>query len=118
MPLREDFTNVTPNEDTHPTAHNATNDVVNGHTDAIAALQTQLFTIQSQLGADPGGTYANVQERQDVRDLDAALRGVGTAIHGAVAGTARPAGFRVIIWFGTVQPNNWQDGDIYVDLAP
>lgn len=50
-------------------------------------------------GAGPAATFATVVE------------------HGATAGTARPANAVLVIWKGTVEPTNGEDGDLYVDTS-
>jgi hypothetical protein len=37
----------------------------------------------------------------------------GFVNHGAVAGTARPAGYASVEWFGTVEPTNAINGDTW-----
>lgn len=41
----------------------------------------------------------------------------GFVEHGAVAGTARPAGFASIEWIGSVEPTNAIDGDTWIDTT-
>lgn len=40
---------------------------------------------------------------------------MGVVIHGAVAGTARPAGYGAIHWIGSVAPTNSIDNDLWTD---
>jgi hypothetical protein len=40
---------------------------------------------------------------------------LGVVVHGSTAGTARPSGFAVIHWIGTVEPTNAVNGDIWTD---
>jgi len=42
---------------------------------------------------------------------------MGVVIHGAVAGTARPAGYGAIHWIGSVAPNNMIDNDLWTDTS-
>lgn len=49
-------------------------------------------------------------------DLILRTAGVVTVDHGATASTARPTA-SMVIWRGTVEPDNWVDGDIYLDLS-
>lgn len=44
-----------------------------------------------------------------------ATNGMGVVVHGSTAGTARPSGFAVIHWIGTVEPTNAVNGDIWTD---
>lgn len=46
-----------------------------------------------------------------------AAAGMGVVIHGADAATARPSGFAVVTWIGTVTPDNAIDGDIFENTA-
>lgn len=39
--------------------------------------------------------------------------GVGFINHGATAATARPVGFAMVIWYGSVEPDNLETGDIW-----
>jgi hypothetical protein len=41
--------------------------------------------------------------------------GMGVVVHGSTAGTARPSGFAVITWIGTVSPTNATNNDIWID---
>lgn len=43
------------------------------------------------------------------------LAAKGFVNHGAVAGTARPAGYASVEWFGTVEPTNAINGDTWID---
>lgn len=53
----------------------------------------------------------------DVADIATALAasGKGYVEHGAVANTARPTGYASVEWYGTVEPDNWIDGDTWND---
>lgn len=42
---------------------------------------------------------------------------VGRVAHGATAGTARPAGYALIVWVGSVEPTNRASGDLWVRTA-
>lgn len=42
----------------------------------------------------------------------------GVIVHGAVAGTARPAGYTSVEWIGTVEPTNAVDNDTWIDTSP
>jgi len=42
---------------------------------------------------------------------------MGVVIHGAVAATARPAGYATIQWIGSVQPTNMADNDFWFDTS-
>lgn len=51
------------------------------------------------------GTYASASDT------------VTSVEHGATAGTARPTGFDIVIWNGSVEPTNASNGDLWVDTA-
>lgn len=38
-------------------------------------------------------------------------------VHGATAATARPSGFAVILWIGSVTPTNGVSGDLFLNTA-
>lgn len=42
---------------------------------------------------------------------------VGFVNHGSTAGTARPSGYAMVIWYGTVQPTNMSVGDLWIDVT-
>jgi len=42
---------------------------------------------------------------------------ITAVFHGANASTARPAGFLVVIWYGTVEPTNASNNDIWIDTT-
>lgn len=46
-----------------------------------------------------------------------AANGMGVVAHGATAGTARPTGFAVVTWIGTVTPTNALTNDIYFNTS-
>jgi hypothetical protein len=59
-----------------------------------------------------------------VADVDTALAakvdeasGLVVVAHGAVAGTARPAGAAVVYWVGSVTPTNAIDQDLFYDTS-
>lgn len=41
----------------------------------------------------------------------------GFVNHGATAGTARPAGFTSVEWYGSVEPTNAVNGDTWTDTS-
>lgn len=75
------------------------------------------------------GTYPNPAFAVDMAtqaELDAVLAAIeatrlastkGFVNHGAVAGTARPAGYPSVEWIGSVTPTNAIDGDTWVNTA-
>lgn len=42
---------------------------------------------------------------------------MGQVCHDATAGTARPTGFDVVTWIGSVEPTNATDDDVWVNTA-
>ncbi len=42
---------------------------------------------------------------------------MGTIVHGADDTAARPTGYTVVTWYGTVEPTNAIDGDVWVDTS-
>jgi hypothetical protein len=42
---------------------------------------------------------------------------LGVIVHGGTAGTARPAGYTVVFWFGTVQPTGMLANDLYINTT-
>lgn len=44
--------------------------------------------------------------------------GVAVVVHGAEAGLARPTGYKIVIWVGTVKPTNIGENDLYFQQAP
>jgi hypothetical protein len=42
---------------------------------------------------------------------------MGVVVHGATAGTARPTGYTVVFWFGSVQPTNMLTNDLYINTT-
>lgn len=64
--------------------------------------------------ASLGGASTGVSQSA----LDAVKAGAqGYVNHGAIAGTARPAGYAAIEWIGSVQPTNMIDGDTWIDTS-
>ncbi len=50
-------------------------------------------------------------------DPDFASQYATVVEHGATASTACPTGAALVIWVGTVEPDNGTDGDLYIDLG-
>jgi hypothetical protein len=62
---------------------------------------------------------ANVTELNDGLALKAnTANAMGTVVHGSTAGTARPSGYHVITWIGSVEPTNSINNDIWYDTTP
>ena len=67
-------------------------------------------------------TLATVSAIKDYVDdgLDtkaAAANAMGVVVHGATAGTARPSGYNVITWIGSVEPTNAENDDVWLDVS-
>lgn len=58
------------------------------------------------------GVSVTTYKGERMRDLFAMV-----VNHGAVANTARPEGITLVIWKGTVVPDNMAVGDLFVDLS-
>jgi hypothetical protein len=59
-----------------------------------------------------------IAAKADTTALTAAKLGaMGVVIHGATAGTARPAGYGAIHWIGSVVPTNSIDNDVWTDTS-
>jgi hypothetical protein len=63
------------------------------------------------MGAQRVTGVANPAAAQDAATAATAL---GVIAHGAVAGTARPSGYTVVVWVGSVDPTLKVRGDIWV----
>jgi hypothetical protein len=100
--LAEDFTNSTAAEDNHPAAHNDANSAINA--------------IQDTLGINPQGDSDTVAARMTAIESTMAASGVGTINHGSTADAARPEGYAVVIWVGSVTPTNAESGDLRIVL--
>lgn len=59
---------------------------------------------------------SNVQTQLNAK-LEAGDAVMGTIVHGATAGTARPSGFDVVTWIGSIEPTNATNNDIWIDTA-
>jgi hypothetical protein len=73
---------------------------------SIAALTTTSYGRSLLTQADAAAARA-------VIDLD--VSGKGFVNHGSTASTARPSGYASVEWYGTVEPDNWIDGDTWND---
>ena len=61
-----------------------------------------------------GATGEDVVNRQQLNSVQNA--GARVVVHGATAGTARPAGALLVIWKGSVDPTNKIAGDVWVEV--
>lgn len=55
-------------------------------------------------------------ENKYLTESTVAASGVGTINHGSTAGAARPEGYAVVIWVGSVTPTNAESGDLRIVL--
>jgi hypothetical protein len=53
----------------------------------------------------------------DVLALPTLAAAMGVVVHGATAGTTRPAGYVSVTWIGSVEPTNAVNNDIWVNTA-
>lgn len=55
----------------------------------------------------------------DLNFIDASMSYavLGMVIHGSTASTARPTGFNVVVWIGSVEPTNAVNNDLWIDTA-
>lgn len=71
----------------------------------------------AELGADDVLNLIGAEIQINGVAYDFPTNGKGFVNHGATAGTARPAGFASIEWFGSVEPTNAVDGDTWIDSS-
>lgn len=82
---------------------------------AIAALATTAFGRSLLTQADAAATRGTIGAASEATRN---ASGAGVVVHGAVAGTARPAGYASVIWLGSVDPTNSDDLlDIWIDTS-
>jgi hypothetical protein len=79
---------------------------------------TSTFVTVTELN-DELALKANVTALNDGLALKAnTANAMGTVVHGSTAGTARPSGYHVITWIGSVEPTNSINNDIWYDTTP
>lgn len=80
---------------------------------------TALHAFPSPLGTENNNVPSDMLALANRVELILNTKAVGFVNHGATAGTARPAGFAMIVWYGSVQPTNIVAPDICIrtDLA-
>lgn len=81
----------------------------------LAPIASPVFTgtpeAPTPAASDNDTSIATTAFVQDQKTID----GKGFVNHGAIASTARPAHYASVEWFGTVEPDNWVDGDTWND---
>lgn len=80
--------------------------------------QTALEDLEERLSsyADDGSDAA-FGLLNKVDNSTRAASGLGYVNHGASAGVARPTGWAAILWLGSVEPSNAQNGDVWMDTT-
>lgn len=81
---------------------------------AAPGLLDTLAEIATQLTSDESAAAALATTVASKAPLASAM---GAVVHGSVAGTARPAGYAVVTWIGSVEPTNALDNDIWNDTS-
>lgn len=83
-------------------------------TDAVASVagKTGVVTLDQ---ADITNLVSDLAAKQAASVI--AANGLGVCVHGATAGTARPTGFAVVFWIGTVEPSNAVDNDVWMNTT-
>ena len=79
-------------------------------------VSTATNTVTSTVFAGPAGADSEVTQ-EDVDLLVPRAAGLTYVEHGATAGTARPSGYGLVVWYGTVEPTNAIDNDFWVDTT-
>lgn len=64
------------------------------------------------------GTNSNDAVNKSQLDTKSNISNTVTMVnHGSNASTARPTGYALVIWVGTVNPNNRATGDIFCNVS-
>lgn len=73
---------------------------------------------------DAGDYYTGTEVEAALQEVGAemalkpaAASVAGVVLHGSTAETARPSGYAVVIWIGSVEPTNALDNDLYFPTA-
>lgn len=98
------------------TAHSSDTTDVHGIADTTA-LATTNYVASAVAGIDLTGYATQGYVNSAVSGRQPLPGTMGVAVHGATAGTTRPAGYSRVIWIGSVTPTNAIDGDLYVSTA-
>lgn len=90
----------------------ATKSEVEAKQDAsTAATDTDL----SNHASDTTSIHGITDTSKLVTDSDLETAAMGVVVHGSTASTARPSGFKVVTWIGSVEPENAAENDILVE---
>ena len=81
--------------------------------DGISTFQSLTDTPTSYSGNS--GKIPQVNTGEDALEYTDGV--MGEVVHGATAGTARPFGFSVVMWIGSVEPDNAINNDVWVDTT-
>jgi hypothetical protein len=75
----------------------------------VSAVSSSLFStyITDKNGGIRSGSASSTSGSVDKTEL------MGVTVHGSVSGSARPSGFSVVTWIGSVEPVNAIDNDIW-----
>lgn len=87
--------------------------------DSAPGVLNTLNELAAALG-DDANFAANIISSlaSETANRTAAIAGaMGVVVHGAVAATARPAGYGAIHWIGSVAPTNAIDNDVWTDTS-
>ena len=74
------------------------------------------FTLLTDTPISYSGQAGNFPQVNAVEtELEFTDATMGKIVHGATAGTTRPAGFGVVTWIGSVEPSNAVNNDLWID---
>ena len=95
-----------------------TNNIGNSQVTNAKLVNMAADTIKGRLSTsgDPQDlTVAQASGLLGVDDKADSANAMGSVVHGSTAGTARPTGYNVITWIGSVEPTNAENDDIWID---
>ena len=67
------------------------------------------------LTASTTNAVTTTSHTHEITGMSVKTETMGTVIHGAVAGTARPSGYAYVQWIGSVEPTNATNNDIWIN---
>ena len=69
-------------------------------------------------GSDAGAWGALLSEYLTVEhNSDGTHKDIQVVVHGSTNSVTRPLNVTLVIWIGTVQPLNFIDGDLFIELT-